>query len=153
MKLLNLAIASIVDANTGNGINQQFVNQFGSGTTDYAQHGREIRANSVLALIAKIKASIKQYIEDSKASARARENTREILHLNDHMLKDIGLTYNDVVDLRMGLISTDELGQRRGQNRNDQDASLDRLSQQLVSVSETNLESANQENYELKKCA
>ena len=153
MKFLNLAIASIVDANTGNGINQQFVDQFGSGTTDYVQHGREIRANSVLAMFGKIKASVKQYIEDSKELAKARRNTREVLQLDDHMLRDIGLTYNDVVDLRLGLISTEGLSQRSNQNRDDQDASLDRLSQHLVSVSENNLESANEENYELKKCA
>ena len=153
MKLLNFAIASIVDANTGNGINRQFVNQFGSNKTDYVRHGREIRANSVLALFGKIKTSIKQYIEDSKAAAQARENTREILQMNEHLMKDIGLNYNDGVDLRLGLISLDSLNARRDQNRNQQDAGLARLSQQQVSVGKYDLESSNEEAYELAKCA
>ena len=124
MKLLNLAIASIVDANTGNGINQQFVNQFGSNKTDYAQHGREIRANSMLALIGKIKASVTQYIENSKATAQARRSSKEVLQMSEHMMKDVGLTYNDVNDLRLGLISLNTLNQRRDQNRNEQEAGL-----------------------------
>ena len=153
MKLLNLAIASIVDANTGNGINQQFVNQFGSTNPAYAQRGREIRANSMLALIGKIKASATQYIENSKATAQARRNTKEVLQMSEHMMKDVGLTYNDVTDLRLGLISLHTLNERRDQNRSEQEAGLGRLSQQQVSVGKNDLESSNEEAYELAKCA
>ena len=153
MKLLNLAIASIVDANTGNGVNQQFVNQFGSNKVDYAQHGREIRANSILALIDKIGTSFKQYIEDSKAQAKARKVTRDILQMNDHFLNDIGLTHNDVIDLRMGLISLDTLNQHREQNRGEQEAGLERITHQQVSVNQNDLESANEDTQEIKKCA
>lgn len=153
MKILNLAIASIVDANTGHGINQQFVDQFGSNKTDYTQHGHEIRANSILALISKIKTSFKQYIDDSKASARARRNTRDVLQLNDHMLKDIGLTNDDVNDLRMGLISLDAVNQRREQNRGEQEAGLQHLSRRQVGVTKIDLESANQDTHEIKRCA
>lgn len=153
MKLLNLAIASIVDANTGHGINKQFVSQFGSNKIDYLQSGREIRVNSVVALIGKIKSTFTQYIENSKALARTRRNTRDVLQMNDHVLKDIGLTHDDVVDLRMGLISLGTLNQRREQNRSEQQAGLQRLSRQQVSVNRNDLESANQEAHEIRKCA
>ncbi len=153
MKLLNFAIASIVDANTGNGINRQFVSQFGSNKTDFAQHGRDIRANSILALIGKIKASVTQYIENSKATAQARRSSKEVLQMSEHMMKDVGLTYNDLNDLRLGLISLNTLNQRRDQNRNEQDAGLGRLSLQQVSVGKNDLESSNEEAYELAKCA
>ncbi len=153
MKLLNFAIASIVDANTGNGINRQFVSQFGSNKTDYVQHGLDIRAKSILALIGKIKASVTQYIENSKATAQARRSSKEVLQMSEHMMKDVGLTYNDLNDLRLGLISLNTLNQRRDQNRNEQDAGLGRLSLQQVSVGKNDLESSNEEAYELAKCA
>ena len=153
MKLLNFAIASIVDANTGNSINRQFVSQFGSNKIDYAQHGRDIRANSILALIGKIKASVTQYIENSKATAQAHRSSEEVLQMSEHMMKDVGLTYNDVTDLRLGLISLNTLNQRRDQNRNEQDAGLGRLSLQQLSVGKNDHESANQEVFEMKKCA
>jgi uncharacterized protein YjiS (DUF1127 family) len=153
MKFLNLAIASIIDANTGNGINQQFVNQYGLNHSDYAQHGRTIRASFLLALIARIRAAAKQYFENSKAAALARRNTREVLQMNEHLLNDIGLMHNDIVDLRLGLISLDTLSSRRNQLRSEQDSRLNRLSQNRAYAGAADFVSANQETYELKKCA
>ena len=58
MKLFNFAIASIVDANTGNGISRQFIDQSGSNDSGHLQYGRVIRAKSVLGVLAKIKSTI-----------------------------------------------------------------------------------------------
>ena len=117
MKLFNFAIASIVDANTGNGINRGFIEQFGSKNSDYEQLGREIRAKSILGLVGKIKNAFIQYIEDSKAIARERRAVEEVSQMSASMLKDVGLTQNDADDLRLGLISLDSLNARRDQNR------------------------------------
>jgi uncharacterized protein YjiS (DUF1127 family) len=155
MKLFNFAIASIVDANTGNGVNRHFVEQFGSKNSSYVQFGREIRAKSILGIVGKIKNAFIQYIEDSKAIARERRGVEEVSRMSATMLEDVGLTQNDADDLRLGLISLDTLNARRDQNRKQREVRLSRLSQssKQVNVSGIDHESANQENYELKKCA
>jgi len=155
MKLFNFAIASIVDANTGTGVNQRFVEQFGSKNSSYEQLGREIRAKSILGLVGKIKSAFIQYIADSKAIARERRAVEEVSQMSASMLEDVGLTQNDADDLRLGLISVDSLNVRRDKNRSEREASLSRLNQssKQVNISGSDHETANQENYELKKCA
>jgi uncharacterized protein YjiS (DUF1127 family) len=155
MSLLNFAVASIVDANTGNGFNRQFVDQFGSKSTPYEQHGHEIRARSILTLLAKIKASALIYIESSRTAARERQIARQISELSHHLLKDIGLTQVDAYDLRSGLISLDSLNARREPNLEEQQAGLTPFSHspEPVISSRDNLESDNEIGYELKKCA
>jgi hypothetical protein len=140
MKLFNFAIASIVDANTGNSVNRRFVEQFGSKNSSYEQFGREIRAKSILGLGGKIKSALIQYIAGSKAKAQERRGVEEVSQMSANMLKDVGLTQHDADDLRLGLISLDTLNARRDQNRNQREARLSRLSQ-------------SSKNYELKKCA
>jgi hypothetical protein len=65
------------------------------------------------------------------------------------------LTQNDADELRLGLISLDSLNARRNQNRKQREVRLSRLSQSCkqVNISGSDHETANQENYELKKCA
>ena len=154
MKLFNFAIASIVDANTGSGINRQFVEQLGSKQSAYEQAGREIRAKTVLDVLTKIKSAFKQYINDSKAAARAKRNTAEIAQLNEHQLKDIGLTFVDIQDLKSGQITLETLNTRRDQYR-DQAARNNRLSQVSTRVTTRvlDIDSANQAQYETAKCA
>jgi uncharacterized protein YjiS (DUF1127 family) len=150
MKLLNLAVASIVDANTGNGINRQYVDQFGSSQSAYERHGREIRSRSFLALIAKIMASVQKYIEDSKAEARRRQAVKDLSQMNNRLLKDIGLSQNDLYDIKLGLTDLEALNARR--NRSADSHELNQVSGK-VSTSVRSIESANQAQYETKKCA
>ncbi len=154
MKLINLGIASIVDANTGNGISRQFIGQFGSKDSDYEKSAREIRAKSILGVLAKIKRAFKQYLDESRAVARARRNTAAISQLGEHILKDIGLTSVDIQDLKSGQITLEALNARRGQYRN-QAASIKRLdhSSKQVGTRVLDLDSANQAQYEIAKCA
>ncbi len=154
MKLINLGIASIVDANTGNGISRQFIGQFGSIDSDYEKSAREIRAKSILGVLAKIKSAFKQYLDESRAVARARRNTAAISQLGEHILKDIGLTSVDIQDLKSGQITPEALNARRGQYRN-QAASIKRLdhSSKQVGTRVLDLDSANQAQYEIAKCA
>ena len=155
MKLFSFAIASIVDANTGNGINRHFVEKLGSKNSSYVQFDHEIRAKSILDIVGKIKNALIQYIADSKAKARERRDVEEVSQMSATMLKDVGLTQNDADDLRLGLISLDNLNARSDQNRRERDARWSRPGQssKQVSVSVIDLESANQETHELKKCA
>jgi len=154
MKLFNFAIASIVDANTGNGISRQFIDQTGSTDSDHLQYGREIRAKSVLAVLAKIKIAVKQYVDDSREAAKARRNNEAISQLSEHMLKDIGLTFVDIQDLKSGQTTLKGLNTRRNQYR-DQAARSNRLVQSTKRVSSqvVDIDSANQAHYEVAKCA
>ncbi len=150
MKLLNLAIASIVDANTGNGINRQYLDQFSSDQSAHERHGSEIRSRSFLALIAKIMASVQKYIEDSKTEAGRRQAVKDLSQMDNRSLKDIGLSRNDLYDIELGLTDLEALNARRNRN-----ADTHRLNQASgkVSSSVRSIESANQAQYETKKCA
>ena len=153
MKLFNLAIASMVDANTGHGVNRNFIEQFASTTSDYQQRAHEIRANFIIAVFGKIKASVTQYFKDSKARAQDRKDTEAILQMSDQILDDIGLSHADLHELRSGQVTLEALGSRRELRRNE--ALDNQLSQSSGSVSSNlrNIQSANQALFELKKCA
>ncbi len=154
MKLINLGIASIVDANTGNGISRQFIDQFGSKDSDYEKSAREIRVKSVLGVLAKIKSAFKQYLDESRAVAGARRNTAAVSQLGEHILKDIGLTFVDIQDLKSGQITLEALNARRSQYR-DQAANIKRLdhASKQVGTRVLDLDSANHAQYEIAKCA
>jgi uncharacterized protein YjiS (DUF1127 family) len=154
MKLFNFAIASIVDANTGTGISRQFIDQSGSEDSGYLQYGHEIRAKSVLGVLAKIKNAVRQFVNDSRAAARARRNNEEVLQLSENILKDIGLTFVDTQDLKSGQTTLEALNARRDQYR-DQAARSNRLirSTKRVSSRVVDIDSANQAHYEVAKCA
>ncbi len=150
MKFLNLAVASIVDANTGNGISRQYIDQFGSNHSAHERHGREIRSRSFLDLVAKIMASVQKYIEDSKAEARRRQAIKDLSQMDNRFLKDIGLSQDDLYDIELGLTDLEALNARR--NRGADSLRLNQTSGK-ISSSVRNIESANQAQYETKKCA
>ncbi len=153
MKLFNLAIASMVDANTGHGVNRNFIERFASTTTNYQQRAHEIRANFIITIFGNIKSSVTQYFKDSNARAQDRKDTEAILQMSDQILDDIGLSHADLYELRSGQITLDALGSRRELRRNE--ALDNQLSQSSGSVSSNlrNIQSANQALFELKKCA
>ena len=150
MKLLNLAIASIVDANTGNGLNRDFIDPFGSYHSTHQRRAHEIRSRSFLDLVAKIKNSVQKYIEDSKTKARNRQAIKDLRRMNDRFLKDIGLSRGDLYDIDNGSTDLETLNARRNSS-----ADTHKLSQVASNVGTgvRNIESANQELYEAKKCA
>jgi len=150
MKLFNLAIASIVDANTGNGLNRQFIDQYGSNYSTHEIQAHLIRSRSFLEVITNIKNSAQKYIEDSKAKARRQQSTKDLLQLNSRLLKDIGLTRDDLHELNLGSTSLEALNARR--NFSTDKARLAQASGQ-VSSNIRSIGSANQAQYETKKCA
>jgi uncharacterized protein YjiS (DUF1127 family) len=150
MKLFNLAVASIVDANTGNGLSRDFINQFGSDHSAREQHAHEIRSRSFLDVIAKFKTSVQKYIEDSKAEARNRQAIKDLAQMDDRFLKDIGLSRDDLYDIDHGTTNLEALNARR-----DRSADTHKLRQASgkVSTGVRSIESANQAPYETRKCA
>ena len=148
MKHFPLAIASIVDANTGFEISHDV------GKIDYRaaeRHAREIRAKSIISLFAAIKQRIGVAVEAYKVRAQARRDLLTLLNLNDRMLKDIGLTRGDLESVQYGAVTLKQLNAERMASR--------QFADQHVTTS-TRVEKANrvqvavnQELYAEAKCA
>ena len=150
MKHFNLAVASIVDAYTGNGLNRQFIDQYGSNYSAHKKHSHEIRSRSLMDLAVKIKSAVKIHIDDSKTEARKRQATKQLIQLNDRLLKDIGLTREDLYEIGQGSTSLGALNARRNFKAGtvEQSQVTGQVSSRVRSI-----ESANQAQYETKKCA
>ncbi len=154
MKLLNFAIASMVEANTGNGVNRDFGAQFLSNDSSYEQIGGELHATSFVGVPGKIKSAFKLLIENYKARASEIRDTKKIVQMSHHMLNDIGLTFEDLQDLESRRITLKALGTLRNQHHYEA-ASNDRLNQtsNRVCSKVINVDSANQTQYQITKCA
>ena len=150
MKLLNLAVASIVDVNTGNGLNRDFIDPFGSYHSAHQRRAHKIRSRSFLDLVAKIKNSVQRYFEDSKTKARNRQVIKDLRQLDDRNLKDIGLSRGDLYGIDDGSTDLETLNARR--NRSADTHKLSQVSGN-VGTGVRSIESANQALYEAKKYA
>ncbi len=114
MNYFQFAIASIVDANTGNGLVHN------GNRIDYAaatSHGREIRSKSIVALLGLVKHRLSKAIASIRERQAGRRNLHRLAELNDHMLEDIGISRGDVTALQMGRIDLHQFEARRAKNR------------------------------------
>ncbi|MCP4389048.1 MAG: DUF1127 domain-containing protein [Gammaproteobacteria bacterium] len=148
MNIFHLAVASIVDANTGNGL------VHANGTRDYAaveHYGRKIRAKSIAALFADVKSRITASIASYRASAKQHRDLRTLMDLNDHLLEDIGLHRGDLYAVQLGATSLDELNISHQSDNLGELAQLenipaaDRVNRKLVA--------SNEQWFDQKKCA
>jgi len=148
MKLLQFGVASIVDANTGNGL------PYNVGRIDYAaaaQHGRTIRAKSIIALYNLIKDKLGNAISSYRERALKRRQLAALTQLDDHLLKDIGLSRGDVFAVELGQVTLEQLDAQR---RNDYQHELpglttvDQIGQQSLQ-----LDAVNEAVYNEAKCA
>jgi len=142
MKLFEFAIASIVDANTGHGLEGKNL------SVDYASEihrGREIRSKSVLALFASIKHRIGQVISNYRVRAYNRRAINVISNLSDRLLKDIGIERYEIAQVRAGLITLEELDASRRSSQIDTVQVLH--SSGLVDKDIRKLEAINQDSY------
>ena len=114
MNYFQFAIASIVDANTGNGLvhSDNRINYAAA-----ASHGREIRSKSIVALLGQVKHRLSNVIAAIRDRQAQKRNVRRLAGLNDHMLEDIGLTRGDVIAVQMGQIDLRQLVAQRFKNR------------------------------------
>ena len=151
MKLLSLAVASIVDANTNQGYTSQFIGHSSAQVADHIERGRTIRSKSVAGLFSKLSNSVAKFIEKSKARAIEQRGIEQLSRMNGHLLRDLGLTSNDVDNLHSGLISLDDLEARRTSNR-DIVKGLSQVRKTTVDASIREIESANEDGIELAKC-
>ena len=94
MKLFTLAIASIVDVNTGHGLagSKHFIDP-----ATARRRGLEIRSNSVHGVFAAIKSAIAGRFDDYRARLQERRDLRSLMAMNDRLLKDIGITRGDLM--------------------------------------------------------
>jgi uncharacterized protein YjiS (DUF1127 family) len=142
MKPLEFAIASIVDANTGHGLEGKNL------SVDYASEihrGREIRSKSVLALFASIKHRIGQVISNYRVRAYNRRAINVISNLSDRLLKDIGIERYEIAQVRAGLTTLEELDASRRSSQIDTVQVLH--SSGLVDKEIRKLDAINQDSY------
>jgi uncharacterized protein YjiS (DUF1127 family) len=113
MKSLQFAIASIVDANT----NYQFGASSSSDPIGNYQasmlEGRKIRAKSLIALLSSFRQRLAAAVARYRQHAEYRQQVNQVLNLSDRMLSDIGLERGDLASLRAGLVTLEQLGQKR----------------------------------------
>ncbi len=116
MKVFEFAIASIVDANTGYGLEGKNL------SVDYSSAihtAHEIRAKTILALFASIKHRIGQVISNYRVRAYNRRAINVISNLSDRLLKDIGIERYEIAQVRAGLTTLEELDARRRSSQID----------------------------------
>lgn len=142
MKLFEFAIASIVDANTGHGLEGK---NLSVDYTSEIHRGHEIRSKSVLALFASIKHRIGQVISNYRVRAYNRRAINEMSNLSDRLLKDIGIERHELASVRAGLTTLEELDASRRSSQIDTVQVLH--SSGLVDKEIRKLDAINQDSY------
>ncbi len=115
MKLLQFAVASLVDANTGGNLAHHVSS---SDTAAAERKAREIRARSVIALGRALGDSLRQALADYRERREAKRALDELLRLSDHNLRDIGLHRGDLVAVKLGATTLAALDAEREAGRN-----------------------------------
>ena len=148
MNLLQFSVASIVDANTGYGLSHN------GDRIDYAaaaQHGRTIRAKSIIALYGLIKAQLGKAFSNYRERAAQRRQLADLAQLDDRLLKDIGLSRGDMIAVELGQVSLGQLDVQRRNNYRNELADLTTASQ--IGEQTLKLDAANEAVYDGAKCA
>jgi len=139
MKLFQLAVASIVDANTGYGLAHS------DGRTDYsaqARNGRTIRAKSIVALYGLLKEQLGKAVSSYREHTKHRRQLALLDQLNEHLLRDIGLSRSDLVAAELGQVTLAQLDAQRHNGKQNELADLptagrvDRQTLQLSAINE-----------------
>jgi uncharacterized protein YjiS (DUF1127 family) len=148
MKILQLAVASIVDANTGYGLAHS------GGRIDYsaqARHGHTIRAKSIVALYGLLKEQLSKSISSYHEHVKQRRQFAVLGQLNDHLLRDIGLSRGDLIAAELGQVNLQQLDANRHNGKQNELPDLptaDRVDPQTLQ-----LRAINEAVYAEAKCA
>lgn len=110
MKLLQFAVASIVDANTGQGLVHDVRNIH---SADHISNGRTIRARSILDTLKLIKDQLAGSVSSLRAHIRSQGQLAVLARLDDHLLRDIGISREDIYAAQSGLISMEQFKAKR----------------------------------------
>ena len=151
MNTLLLAVASLVDANTGQDHTHRMIGNSHAQVSSHIEHGRTIRSKSVTGLFSKISDLIARFVEHAKINEQDRRSIEKLSHMSEHMLRDIGLSYGDVKSLSSGQISLDDLAARRVSDQSEV-RHLSSIRRTVVNDSIREIESANDDEVELAKC-
>ncbi len=140
MKLLQFAVASLVDANTG-GNYARHVSSF--DTADAERHAREIRSRSVIAVARSLGESLKGIFADYRERREAKRALDSLLRLSDHDLDDIGLHRGNLVAVKLGATTLDALNAEREARRNISNAaSVERIDESALAGNDADLAAA-----------
>ncbi len=148
MKLLQFAVASIVDANTDNGLVHT------GGRIDYTaaeNRGRAIRAKTVTTLISLIKGQISNVISTYKVRALQNRGLSQLSRLDDRLLKDIGLTRGDLIAVELGHTTLAELASLRRSGSVAETLNL--TVPNLINEQDQDINAVNETYYVEQKCA
>ena len=143
MNLIVNAVASIVDAHT------HYLDA--TGQPDYrdrVQHGRSIRAHSVLTSIAALRSWLGNAVDNFRARAEEKREISHLLNLNDHLLEDIGLTREELLAAKYGAVSLAELQTSNQVNRSASKPGSHKLDSQV-----TRAKAANESVFGVPECA
>ena len=147
MKLFIHAIASIVDANTGHGLNLTRDNR----SESHESHARIIRARSFGDLFARLGDAVGNLVERYRERAQERRDLAELSRMNDRLLKDIGLTRGDVLAVQMGTTTLDELYAERNARRQPAAAEIKAIDGARAVLPQK--KSVNEERFDTRECA
>lgn len=81
--------------------------------TVHDQHDRKHGASPLVAAIEAITRRIHAGIELYRQHAARRMSLRQLQYLDERLLRDVGLTRGDMIDLRLGVITPNGLDARR----------------------------------------
>jgi hypothetical protein len=151
MKLLQLAVSSVVGAATGSHLTQTSNR---TSKPQSSQYQTLQTGSSILPTIRNKLTSISRLVRRLATANRQRlqrnKDTIQIFQLNAHYLKDIGLTYDDLADLKSGQRSLKQLNTLRFENQKSFSPRLKKVTTSKIKVS--GLKAANQQAGELASC-
>ena len=146
MKLFQFAVASIVDANTGYGFTHNL------DKIDYDAeivNSRNIRSQSIVNMLGLVVQRVANSVDRYKDRLQQRRNLNQLYRLNDHLLRDIGLTTGDLNSVSEGQISVDQLNSNRRDNLIEEGR---QTTVQTIAVNQI-LQASNQDSFSEVKCA
>ncbi len=114
MKLLQFAIASLVDANTG-GNYARHVDSIDTAAAE--RRAREIRSRSVIAFARSLGESLSNTLAGYRERRAAKRALDSLLRLSDHNLADIGLHRGDLIAVKLGATTLEALNAEREARR------------------------------------
>ena len=140
MKLLQFAVASLVDANTG-GNYARHVDSIDTAAAE--RHARAIRSRSVIAVARSLGDSLKGILAEYRERREAKIALDSLLRLSDHNLDDIGLHRGDLVAVKLGATTLDALNAEREARRNvSNTASIEHIDETRSADNDANLVAA-----------
>ncbi len=148
MSTFQFAIASIVDANTGNGLVHDSASR---GYVAAERQGLKIRAKSIATLFAAIKSSLAAAIDSYRFAIKQRRDLRRLMSLSDHLLEDIGIHRGNLQAVALGISSLDKLNRSNLTTDGDSPTKL----KEIKAARRVNqeIDAINERFFEQKKCA